>query len=58
MEHIQVLLLIFVNGTITSINSGTSSGYTVSIAGGGESGVNITCVLSGVTIGTFTGGRS
>lgn len=47
-----------VNGIITSINAGTSSGYTsaptVSITGGGGSGVNITCVLSGNTIGTFT----
>ena len=47
-----------VNGVITSINAGTSSGYTspptVSITGGGGSGVNITCVLSGNTIGTFT----
>ena len=47
-----------VNGVITGINAGTSSGYTtaptVSITGGGGSGVNITCVLSGATIGTFT----
>ena len=47
-----------VNGVITTINAGTSSGYTtaptVSITGGGGSGVNITCVLSGNTIGTFT----
>ena len=47
-----------VNGVITTINAGTSSGYTtaptVSITGGGGSGVNITCVLSGATIGAFT----
>ena len=47
-----------VNGVITAINAGTSSGYTtapaVSITGGGGTGVNITCVLSGATIGTFT----
>ena len=47
-----------INGVITSINAGTSSGYTsaptVSLTGGGGSGVNITCVLSGATIGAFT----
>ncbi len=47
-----------VNGVITGINADTSSRYitapTVSITGGGESGVNITCVLSGATIGIFT----
>jgi hypothetical protein len=47
-----------VNGIITTINAGTSSGYTtapsVSIAGGGGTGVNITCVLSGALIGAFT----
>ena len=47
-----------INGVITSINAGTSSGYTsastVSLTGGGGSGVNITCVLSGNTIGAFT----
>jgi hypothetical protein len=46
------------NGIITSINAGTSSGYTtaptVSITGGGGTGVNITCVFSGATIGAFT----
>lgn len=48
-----------INGFIMSINAGTSSGYTsaptvsLTTAGGG-SGANITCVLSGNTIGAFT----
>ena len=52
MEHV-------INGFIISINAGTSSGYTsaptvsLTTAGGG-SGANITCVLSGNTIGAFT----
>ena len=46
-----------VNGAITAINAGTSSGYTtaptVSVTGGGGTGINITCVLAGGSIGTF-----
>ena len=46
------------NGVITAINAGTSSGYTtaptVSVTGGGGTGINITCVLSGASIGAFT----
>lgn len=47
-----------INGVITAINAGTSSGYTtaptVSVTGGGGTGINITCVLSGASIGAFT----
>jgi hypothetical protein len=46
------------NGVITAINAGTSSGYTtaptVSVTGGGGTAINITCVLSGASIGAFT----